>query len=117
MELDEFFNAGYGAVLTSEGNVEMDASIMDGSNLSVGCATGVVDIIHPISVARRVMEKTPHNFLSGEGVMRFAKEQGFKILHPGTLVSQKALDAWERWKETQEQVRHYINGKSKKLLL
>lgn len=85
----------------------MDASIMDGDNLSVGCVTGIKDIVHPILVAKRVMEKTPHNFLSGNGAMRFAKEQGFKILPPGLLVTPKAYNAWLKWKETQEQVEFF----------
>ncbi|CAO1356625.1 unnamed protein product [Diamesa hyperborea] len=66
MELDELFNAGYGAVLTSEGKLEMEASIMNGKDLKAGCVTGIVDVTHPISVARRVMEQTPHNFLGYE---------------------------------------------------
>lgn len=74
MELDPFFNAGYGSVLTTEGNVEMEASIMNGATLRAGCCSLVKDIMHPISLARRVM-KTPHNFLAGNGVMQFAKEE------------------------------------------
>jgi beta-aspartyl-peptidase (threonine type) len=101
MELDEYFNAGYGAVLTSEGNIEMDASIMDGSNLKVGCVTGVTNIQHPISLARKVMEKTPHNFLASTGVMDFAKEQGFEILPEGALVTDYAMESWLEWKESQ----------------
>lgn len=102
MELDEYFNAGYGSVLTSEGTVEQEASIMDGSNLKVGCVTGIVDIMHPISVARRVMEKTPHNFLGFDGAMKFAKIQQFEILKPGALVTDYAREALEDWKEAQK---------------
>ncbi|XP_055587956.1 probable isoaspartyl peptidase/L-asparaginase GA20639 [Uranotaenia lowii] len=99
MELDPYFNAGYGSVLTTEGNVEMEASIMNGSTLRAGCASLVKDIMHPISLARKVMD-TPHNFLAGAGVMQFAKEQGFEILHPpGQLVTDYAREALEEWKE------------------
>lgn len=55
MEMDEYFNAGYGSVLTSEGCVEMEASIMDGKSLKAGCVSGIVDIMHPISLARYVV--------------------------------------------------------------
>lgn len=104
MEVDDFFNAGYGSVLNSEGDVEMDASIMDGSSLSVGCVTGIIDILHPISVARKVMEKTPHNFLASNGAMEFAIREGFEKLPAGSLVTDKAIAAWEKWKESQIQV-------------
>lgn len=47
----------------------MEASIMNGKDLKAGCVTGIVDVMHPISVARRVMEKTPHNFLGFIGAI------------------------------------------------
>ncbi|EAT37031.1 AAEL010938-PA [Aedes aegypti] len=101
MELDPYFNAGYGSVLTTEGNVEMEASIMNGATLRAGCCSLVKDIMHPISLARRVM-KTPHNFLGGDGVMRFAVEEGFEIMDPpGQLVTDYAKEALEEWKEGQ----------------
>uniref|UniRef100_U5EVI6 Putative asparaginase n=1 Tax=Corethrella appendiculata TaxID=1370023 RepID=U5EVI6_9DIPT len=100
MELDENFNAGYGSVLTTEGNVEMEASIMHGTTMKAGCCSFVKDIMHPISVARRVMEKTVHNYLAGDGVMEFARNEGFEILYPpGQLVTDFARQALEEWKE------------------
>ncbi|XP_058811641.1 probable isoaspartyl peptidase/L-asparaginase GA20639 [Topomyia yanbarensis] len=101
MELDPYFNAGYGSVLTSEGNVELEASIMNGTTLQAGCVSLVKDIKHPISLARRVM-KTPHNFLAGDGAMRFAKQESIEILDPpGQLVTDFARMALEEWKEGQ----------------
>ena len=103
MELDEFFNAGYGSVLTSEGTVELEASVMDGKTLKAGCISGVVDIMHPITAARRVMEKTPHNFLGFHGANKFIRQQPeFPILKPGALVTEYALEALEEWKEHQK---------------
>lgn len=100
MELDPDFNAGYGSVLTTEGTVEMEASIMDGKTLKAGCVTGVVDIMHPITAARRVMEKTPHNFLGFHGANRFIEQQqDFELLKPGALVTDHAVQALEHWKE------------------
>lgn len=101
MELDQYFNAGYGAVLTSEGTVEMDACVMNGKTMEVGSVTKVTDILHPISLARNVMEKIPYNFLGGEGAMKFAKEQGFQILPPGSLVSSYAIESLLEWKRAQ----------------
>ncbi|XP_070506412.1 probable isoaspartyl peptidase/L-asparaginase GA20639 [Chironomus tepperi] len=101
MEVDENFNAGYGAVLTSDGEVEMDACIMDGSNMKVGAITGMQDIFHPITLARRVMEKTKYNFLGPKGAMDLAKKEGFEFLPKGTLATQRAKDSLERWRQAQ----------------
>jgi len=60
MEDSPLFNAGKGAVFTAAGVNEMDASIMDGSNLDAGAVAGVTSVRHPISAARAVMEKSPH---------------------------------------------------------
>ncbi|CAO1328724.1 unnamed protein product [Diamesa serratosioi] len=99
MELDELFNAGYGAVLTSEGKLEMEASIMNGKDLSAGCVTGIVNVTHPISVARKVMEQTPHNFLGYEGAMEFVKQQGIEMVEPGSMITNRVKEALEKWKD------------------
>uniref|UniRef100_W8BT12 Putative isoaspartyl peptidase/L-asparaginase GA20639 n=1 Tax=Ceratitis capitata TaxID=7213 RepID=W8BT12_CERCA len=100
MELNPQFNAGYGAVLTWEGKVEMDAAIMNGVDLNAGCVSVVRDIYHPIDLARRVMEKTRHKFLSGEGAMLFANEENFEILPEGALVTNKSQQALEDYKNS-----------------
>jgi L-asparaginase / beta-aspartyl-peptidase len=109
LEVDPFFNAAYGGALTSEGEVEMDAILMDGSDgpdgrepLNVGAVAGVMDIMHPITLARRVMEKTEYNFLSAKGAMELARKEGFSFLPPGTLVTQRALDILEEWRQEQK---------------
>lgn len=102
MELDDNFNAGYGAVLTTEGTVELEASIMDGKTLKAGCIAGVVDIMHPIAAAQRVMEKTPHNFLGFHGANKFIKQQEFPQLKPGALITDYAREALEDWKQEQK---------------
>lgn len=88
LEDNELYNAGKGSVLNLDGEVEMDASIMVGSDLSAGAVTIVKDVKNPITLARRIMEKTPHFMLAGEGALRFAKEQGLEIVPPGTLVTE-----------------------------
>jgi len=80
LEDDPQFNAGKGAVYTSEGTHELDASIMDGSNLSTGAVTLIKRVKNPITLARYVMEKTPHVLLGGEGADKFAEQMGLEIV-------------------------------------
>ncbi|XP_055844763.1 probable isoaspartyl peptidase/L-asparaginase GA20639 [Episyrphus balteatus] len=101
MELDENFNTGYGACLNTDGVVEVEASIMDGKSLKSGCVTLLQDIMHPISVARKVMEKTNHTFIGGESAMNFARTQKFEVLPQGSLVTENAKIALEEFKERQ----------------
>ena len=72
--LEDFalFNAGRGSVFTHEGTIELDASIMDGANLTAGAVAFVKNIKNPVSLARLVMEKTSHILLAGEGANEFA---------------------------------------------
>jgi beta-aspartyl-peptidase (threonine type) len=74
LEDNPLFNAGRGAVFTNGGKNELDASVMDGSNLMAGAVTGIKNIKNPISLARAVMEKSEHVFLSGLGAMEFAEK-------------------------------------------
>ena len=76
LEDDPNFNAGKGSVLTADGRHELDASIMDGSNRAAGAVAGVEATRNPISLARAVMEKSEHVFLSGEGADAFSRAQG-----------------------------------------
>ena len=70
------FNAGKGAVYTSDERHEMDASVMDGGTLKAGAVAGVNGVRNPVALARAVMDHTPHVLLVGEGAMQFAREQG-----------------------------------------
>jgi beta-aspartyl-peptidase (threonine type) len=78
ISLEDFplFNAGRGSVFTNEGMNEMDAAIMDGSAMRAGAVAFVKNIKHPISLARKVMEKTEHVLLAGEGANQFASAIG-----------------------------------------
>jgi len=82
MEDCPLFNAGRGAVFTHEGRNELDAAIMDGSNLAAGAVAGVTDIRNPITAARAVMEKSAHVMLTGKGASEFAAEQQLEIVDP-----------------------------------
>jgi beta-aspartyl-peptidase (threonine type) len=79
LEDDELFNAGRGAVFNAAGEHELDASIMDGRTLGCGGVAGVKTVRHPISLARLVMEKTPHVLLASDGAEKFADEMGGRI--------------------------------------
>jgi L-asparaginase / beta-aspartyl-peptidase len=82
LEDDSLFNAGRGAVFTSEGKVELDASIMDGRDLSSGAVAGVTIIKNPISLARLVMEKTQHILFAGKGAEELGEQLGVEIVDP-----------------------------------
>lgn len=76
LEDDPNFNAGKGAVRNAQGNHELDASIMNGEDLSCGAVAGVTTVKNPISLARRVMTETRHVLLQGIGAEAFAVQQG-----------------------------------------
>ena len=80
MEDSPLFNAGKGAVLNALGDIELDASFMNGNSLDAGAISGVKTVKHPISAAIKVMEASPHVMLSGSGADTFAKEQGLRLL-------------------------------------
>ena len=80
LEDDPVFNAGRGSVLNYQGGIDLDAAIMDGESRNAGAVAGLKTIRCPISLARAVMEKSPHVFLSFEGAEEFAREQGFEAV-------------------------------------
>lgn len=69
------FNAGRGSVLTCRGTVEMEASIMDGTTMNCGAVSGLTTVVNAISLARLVMENTPHIYLAFDGAEEFARQQ------------------------------------------
>lgn len=80
LEANPVFNAGRGSVLTTNGTVEMEACIMDGATMSCGAVSGLSTVLHPISLARLIMEKTPHIYLAFEGAEEFARQQVWELL-------------------------------------
>lgn len=92
------FDAGRGAVYSADGKQEFDASIMDGSNLKAGAIAGVRRIKSPISAAKRVMEKTRHVMLIGEGAELFAEQQGLEIVDPEYFFNQVRWDRYQSLK-------------------
>jgi L-asparaginase / beta-aspartyl-peptidase len=82
LEDDPNFNAGRGAVFTYQGTNELDAAVMDGRSRDAGAVTGVTATRNPVSLARAVMEHSPHVFLSREGADQFSRDQGLEQVGP-----------------------------------
>lgn len=99
LENDIVFDAGYGSCLNLDGDVEMDAIIIDGNSLNIGAVAGIKNIKNPIEVAKLVLDKSQHNLFVGEGACRFAKENGIEEVDPLSLVSKDSLKAWKDSKE------------------
>jgi isoaspartyl peptidase/L-asparaginase-like protein (Ntn-hydrolase superfamily) len=86
-----FHSVGFGGLGNAIGTVQLDACVMDGATLGCGAVAGLENIRHPAAVARRVMEKTPHVLLVGEGAKLFAVQQGFPL---ETLLTPESVAEW-----------------------
>lgn len=86
---------GLAGIPNADGVVQLDACIMSGPGHAGGSVAGVSGFRHPISIARRVMETTPHVLLVGAGAEKFARENGFE---EGPLVGDKQRAEWEKWR-------------------
>jgi beta-aspartyl-peptidase (threonine type) len=93
LEDNPLFNAGHGSVFTLDGRNELDAAIMDGSNLKAGAVCGVAHIRNPVELARTVMEHSEYVMLSGAGAEEFALSRGF------ALVPRSYFHTPERWRQ------------------
>jgi len=83
------FNAGRGSVLTSEGRVEMDAAVMDGASREAGACAGITRVRHPVSLARAIMEKSPHVLLVGAGAENYAIDAALELAEPDWFVTER----------------------------
>lgn len=100
LEESPLFNAGYGSVLNRDGDVEMDASIMDGTTGKFGAVAAIRSVSHPVSVARLVLEETPHVLLAGQGATDFALTKGFL---PVDSRSPGMVETWQRARDRAKQ--------------
>ena len=98
MEEDPAFDARRGSFLNADGEVEMDATIMDGDDLSFGAVAAVQHILHPISLARQVMERTQHCMLVGDGALRFARSIGMPTVPQENLLTEREFRRWQEIK-------------------
>jgi len=96
LEDDSTFNAGRGSHLNSAGRLEMDASIMSGTRLEAGAVAAVQGVRHPVTLARRVMERSPHVFLVGEGARRFARRVDVELCRTPELLVGRELERYRR---------------------
>ncbi len=90
LEDDPLYNAGTGACLTSDGTLELDASIMEGTGLRAGAVTCLSPFLAPIDVARAVLEEGRHVLYAGEGAVRFARAAGFSPADPDAMITASA---------------------------
>jgi isoaspartyl peptidase/L-asparaginase-like protein (Ntn-hydrolase superfamily) len=101
----EVITVGYGGLPDATGKVTLDACIMDEKG-NAGSVAFLEHIKHPISVARKVMEQTPHVMLSGKGALGFALKNGFRREN---LLTPASRAAWKRWKKTDRTFKPVIN--------
>lgn len=95
LEEDPTFDAGRGAFLNAEGEVELDAIIMEGDQLRLGSVAAVQHILHPVSLARAVMERTEHAMIVGDGALRFARAIGMETVEVPELLTCRELERWK----------------------
>ena len=95
-EDDSLFNAGVGAVYTHDGTHELDAAIMNGATLACGAVGGVRTVRNPITLARLVMEKSPHVLLAGVGAEAFARSHGIPVVDNHMFDTRRR---WEQWQK------------------
>ncbi|HXX67647.1 MAG TPA: isoaspartyl peptidase/L-asparaginase [Polyangiaceae bacterium] len=94
LEDDPCFNAGTGACLNSEGRIELDAALMEGRDLRAGAVCALPPFLHPIAVARAVLDDGRHVLYAADGAARFAREHGFE---PSTSEAMTTVAARARW--------------------
>lgn len=90
------FNAGRGAVLTYEGRCELDAAIMDGATQKAGAVGGVTNVRNPVTLARAVMERSPHVMLTGKGAEAFAVENGIDTVSADYFITPERWESWQK---------------------
>jgi N4-(beta-N-acetylglucosaminyl)-L-asparaginase len=100
-------SVGYGGLPNEDGEVELDAAIMDGTRHRAGSVCALHSIKNPISVARQVIEKTRHTTLAGEGAYQFALKEGFK---PMQLLTPGSLQKWLDWRNNPNHEQFWIDS-------
>ncbi|XP_042966320.1 probable isoaspartyl peptidase/L-asparaginase 2 isoform X2 [Carya illinoinensis] len=99
LETDPLFNSGRGSALTAKGTVEMEASIMDGCGRRCGAVSGVTTVKNPVSLARLVMERSPHSYLAFSGAEEFARLQGVEVVDNEYFITEENVGMLKLAKE------------------
>jgi beta-aspartyl-peptidase (threonine type) len=107
LENNPMFDAGTGSHLNREGQVELDAMVMDAQTLRAGAVAAVQRIRNPIRLARAVLESCEHMMLVGTGAEKFAVERGFELCDPEELIVERERAAWARCLEDRHAARHH----------
>jgi len=102
LEDDPLYNAGYGAVLTRDGRIELDATIMDGGTREAGGVGNITAVSNPVRLARAVMAQTTHLLLAGPDADRFAADVGLPTIDAKTLLTPRREAQWRRRQEQAE---------------
>jgi len=102
LENDSLYNAGKGAVFTSEEKNELDASVMRGSDLQAGAVGGITNVKNPIQAAIAVMEKSDHVFMVGQGAEKFSELNGLEIVDPSYFRTERRWNTIQRVKANEE---------------
>ena len=116
LENNILFNAGRGSVFTHSGDHEMDAAIMDGSNLKAGSVSGVQHVRNPILLAAEIMEAGHHVFLSGKGALQFALEKNIKLEPEDYFFSQFRYKQWVDSRDSDSYMLDHVNLKKESLM-
>jgi beta-aspartyl-peptidase (threonine type) len=116
LEDNILFNAGRGSVFTKKGVQEMDAAVMDGSNLEAGAVAGVRNVRNPIELAMEVMQHSNHVFLSGKGANDFAIKQGVKLEPDEYFFSQFRYDQWKEIRDSDNYSLDHTNKRMEELM-
>lgn len=116
LEDNMLFNAGRGSVFTKKGVQEMDAAIMDGSNLGAGAVAGIRNVRNPIELATEVLRNSNHVFLSGKGANDFAIKQGIKLEPDEFFFSQFRYDQWKAMRDSDNYSLDHTHQKLEELM-
>ena len=98
----EVNTVGRGSFLNAKGELELDAAVMDGDSLRMGCVAGIRGFEHPVSIARKVMEETVHSILVGVGAEEFARKMGIPEVGNAYMVTEESRKAWEEKRKEQK---------------